>query len=154
MKSPRATALRSYRRDRILRSSSMAKVSILATQPKPTESMPRSRSASAIRPCGHVGLTSSPSLLPPNFVPRARSTPMLRPSLALEASGDQQRAAMLSARPLSQHVGSLGASLRYPLGPEMLHAIKAEPFVLQVAIPAAKLFMDPTSGRSIHLRCC
>jgi len=36
----------------------------------------------------------------------------------------------------------------------MLHAIKVEPFVLQAAIPAAKLFMDPTSGRSIHLRCC
>lgn len=161
MKSPRASALRSYRRDRILRSSSMARVSIIAMQPKAKVAIPRSRSASSIRPCGQAsgGLTSSPSLLPPNFVPRARSAPMLRPSLALESPGDQQRARL--ARPhLPQHVGSLGASLRYPLGPEMmLHANvtvrnKAEPFVLQAAVPAAKLYMDPTSGRSIHLRCC
>ena len=79
---------------------------------------------------------------------------MLRPSFALEASDDQQRAARVTARPLPQHVCSLGASLRYPLEPEMLHAIKMEPFVLQAAVPAAKLFMDSTSGRSIHLRCC
>jgi len=152
MKSPRSSALRSYRKERILRSSlSMAKVSIIATQPKPDAAIPRSRSVSAIRPTGQAGLKSSPSLLPPNFVPRARSAPMRRP---LESTGSQQRSARV-ARPLPP-VSSLGASLRYPLGPEqmMQQAVKTEPFVLQSAVPAAKLYMDPTSGRSIHLRCC
>ena len=92
--SPKTVALRTYRRERLLKSSSLAKISIMAEKPKPPAAMPRSRSAS-----------------------------------------------------------SLGASLRFPLEPEMMLKTITMPPAFPVSVPAAKLFVDPTTGKSIHLRC-
>ena len=151
--SPKTVALRTYRRERLLKSSSLAKISIMAEKPKPPAAMPRSRSASSLGGHGASGLTSSPSLLPTNFVRRARSTPMLRGG-ASSATPDKLQSSVLRREPrLPNHVGSLGASLRFPLGPEMMLKTITMPPAFPVSVPAAKLFVDTTTGKSIHLRC-
>lgn len=140
--SPRTCGLRSFRRERLLKTSSIARIALTAEKPKPESAIPRSRSDGNL-PTNKLSMTNSPSILPTHYVRRARSNPMLRPG-ATGGTPDKRQ----TTGPIS----SLGASLRFPLGPEMLHAIKM-PAALPASVPAAKLYVDSTTGRSIHLRC-
>ena len=149
--SPKTSGLRRFRRDRLLRTSSLAKVSILAEKPKPCLALSRSKSASEIPSASTpLGLRSSPSLLPAHFIPRCRSTPTLRPA----ATSGLSTSSNYSALGASLRPSALGASLRLS-GRDMLLS-SAAPTLYSCSellpVPAAKAFFDPTTGKSVHLR--
>ena len=148
VKTPKTTALRTFRRERLLKSASSIRIARLAEKPKPTATIPRSRSVTSLRNDLHDERHRGPALLPARCCQRARSAPTLRVSPSSPSKQSNLNATLY----LPAHAGSLGASLRAS-GPEMLHAIKMTPAALPGSVPAAKAYYDPKSGRTLHLRC-
>lgn len=148
VKTPKTSALRSFRRERLLKSASSIRIARLAEKPTATATIPRSRSVASLRNDLRDEFHRGPALLPSRCCQRARSAPILRVSPLTPSKQSNLNATLY----LPTNAGSLGASLRAS-GPEMLHAIKMPPAALPGSVPAAKAYFDPTSGRTVHLRC-
>lgn len=111
------------------------KHAVLASPARPAAALSRSRSALTLGRAGSQRWlleTTSATVLPSNFRPRARSAPVLR---------------YKSGPPPTAKPGALGESLRFSSC-----ALLTAPAVNGPFVAAARMYFDPTTGRECALR--